>query len=120
MTKTFIRTTLAAVAALTLLPAIASAQSPNLPRKPAAQERQVTPRGDKFDHDRTDHAKASAKSHKRHGGRQQLADNRGDRRGDAARRPDGHDHDRRGDHGEGGDHDRRDRDGRGDRDGRRG
>ncbi len=44
MTKTFINSALAAVAALTFLPAIASAQPANAPaRKPVAAERKIEP-----------------------------------------------------------------------------
>ena len=113
MTKTFIQTALAAVAALTLIPAMASAQPANTPaRKPVAAERKVEPAkpagpqarhlGQKGDH------KRPGPQAKRDDHRQQFADNRSDgRRGDRDHDRKGGDHHKHGDH-KRGDHDKRD------------
>jgi hypothetical protein len=121
MTKTFIHTALAAVAALTLIPAMASAQPANSPaRKPVAAERKIEPakpagpQAKRPDH-KGDHMRPGPQA-KREGHGQQFADRRGDRDHQRLDR----DHDRKGgDHGKHGDHKRGDQDKR-DGDTRRG
>ncbi|MBN9318950.1 MAG: hypothetical protein BGN86_05340 [Caulobacterales bacterium 68-7] len=102
MTKTFINTALAAVAALTMLPAIASAQTTGPARKPPVAERSAKPATPA----KPQAAKPGQGKRHEHAGPQKFAD-RGDNHRGA--RPEGR-RDDRGDHqrGRGGDHDRRD------------
>ena len=86
MTKTFINTALAAVAALTMLPAIASAQTTGPARKPPVAERSAKPATPA----KPQAAKPGQGKRHEHAGPQKFAD-----RGDHQR-------------GRGGDHDRRD------------
>jgi len=111
MTKTFIHTTLAAVAALTLIPAMASAQPAKTSTpKPVAAERKIEPakpagpQAKRPDH-KGDHKRPGPQA-KRDDHRQQFADRRGDRGHQRLDR----DQDRKGGDHKGGDHGKRDGD----------